>query len=314
MDPAKKLKALIKKLETKKKRIDPNAHKTRGEQVIAKINEVLVRTQVEYVERRVALSGVSAATVYARLGDDVKLRDEIQKPSFSINERDVVTGKNILMEAIAGGHYHVVRMLLYEFHAKPNVCSLLGSISPLHVAVEKGYRQIASILLTRGADVNALDSRGCTPMHYVSKISLARLLHRFPVDCCVRSREKLRPSEHYRKYCLVEEFDINLEQYLADKEAAHDIASLRKLTIAGEKKEREREREKERRDNDSDEEFEAPLRTSMPQSEVGDDRKISLRRVPNYKTWKKPSTSPGMQPGATGAGMIITSRRARSPR
>jgi hypothetical protein len=293
MDPAKKLKSLIAKLETKKKRVDPDARKTRKEKVIQHINEVLVQTQVEWIENRVATSGVRPASMYARLGDDEKLREEMKKPGFVLNERDIATGKNVLMEAISSGHYHLVRMLLYEFHAKPNLCSILGNLSPLHMAIDKGYRQIASILITRGADVNAIDSRGCTPMHYVTKISLARLLHRYPVDCCVRSKEKLRPSEHYQKYCAPEEFNVDLAAYLADKEAAQDIRAFRKLTVAGERKEKERELERERRENDSDEEFEKPM--SAPAAVENEKQTTARKFVPKYKSFHKPSTAPGMK-------------------
>lgn len=59
------------------------------------------------------------------------------------------------------GHFHLVRMLINEYEADIHVPSLLAKQTPLHLAVGKGLRQIASILLTHGADLHATDSKGC---------------------------------------------------------------------------------------------------------------------------------------------------------
>ena len=68
------------------------------------------------------------------------------------------------------------------------------------MAVEQGYRQIASILITYGANVNAQDVRGCTPLHLVTKLSVLKLLLKQPVDACIQNEEGLTPLYFYLKY------------------------------------------------------------------------------------------------------------------
>lgn len=86
----------------------------------------------------------------------------------------------------------------------------------------EGYRQIASLLITHGADVNATDKRGCTPLHYVQKISLAKLLFKQNLNPCIQSTEGLLPSEHYKKYCPVELYEKELELFISEREELRD--------------------------------------------------------------------------------------------
>lgn len=152
------------------------------------------------------LSTVSKANIYALVGDEYALRQTLEL-GFPINRRDPTSGRTVLMEAVAGGHFQIARMLLSEFKANARIATLLGDSSPLHMAVERGYRQIASLVITYGADVNVRDRRGLSPLHCVKKISLVKLLHRYKVDHLAKTREGLLPSEYYDKYTLKEEID-----------------------------------------------------------------------------------------------------------
>ena len=81
---------------------------------------------------------------------------------------------NFRCTSIYVGHFHLVRMLINEYGADIHVPTLLARQSPLHLAVGKGLRQIASILLTHGADLHARDSKGCwygLPPRYASLIA-----------------------------------------------------------------------------------------------------------------------------------------------
>ena len=61
---------------------------------------------------------------------------------------------------------------------KAQPVNALGA-TPLHEAARNGHLETARVLLDRGADVNARDSRGLTPLHYAASnghLDTARML------------------------------------------------------------------------------------------------------------------------------------------
>lgn len=51
-----------------------------------------------------------------------------------------------------------------------------GRSTPLHLAVTCNHRAIVFLLLSYGADALSRDRFGCSPMHYVKSLSVAKLL------------------------------------------------------------------------------------------------------------------------------------------
>lgn len=49
-------------------------------------------------------------------------------------------------------------------------------ITPLHWAVVEGRKEAVQLLIAKGADVNAQDERGRTPLHYAGNVEVAQLL------------------------------------------------------------------------------------------------------------------------------------------
>ncbi|KAJ1431997.1 ankyrin repeat-containing domain protein [Ochromonadaceae sp. CCMP2298] len=138
----------------------------------------------------------SRAQKYAIAGDEFKLRQELVI-GHPVDERDSRSGRTLLHESSAGGNLHLVRMLVYDFSAHVNLHTSLGKATALHIAVDGNYRQIASLLISNGADLNARDLFGRTPLHMVKSVGLLRLLLKYPVDVAAKSVKGLTPMGYY---------------------------------------------------------------------------------------------------------------------
>ena len=79
--------------------------------------------------------------------------------------RDVLRDMTI-HEAAAGGYIETAALLL-DRGADVNAKNERGW-TPLHLAVRRGYTETAALLLDRGADVNAQDKDGETPLHWAT--------------------------------------------------------------------------------------------------------------------------------------------------
>lgn len=44
----------------------------------------------------------------------------------------------------------------------------MNSITPLHFAAQAGHKQLAQLLISNGANVNAKDEHAVTPLHYAA--------------------------------------------------------------------------------------------------------------------------------------------------
>lgn len=82
--------------------------------------------------------------------------------------------------------------LLLERGARTDVSAPLSMRTPLHTAVERGYKKIAIALLDAGADVHSVDEHGFTPLHVAidgSRLELAQLLVKAGADVNRRTKD-----------------------------------------------------------------------------------------------------------------------------
>ena len=63
---------------------------------------------------------------------------------------------------------NLIFKILIENGADVNIKGNWGR-TPLHLALKKGYTNLAKLLIEHGADVNATDNKGWTPLHYAAK-------------------------------------------------------------------------------------------------------------------------------------------------
>ena len=82
-----------------------------------------------------------------------------------------------LLFALEKGFKDVAKLLLEEgadakIAHKRRYCNW----SPLHVATERCYQDVAQLLLEGGAEINAQDGHGSTPLHYSLHCGVAKLL------------------------------------------------------------------------------------------------------------------------------------------
>lgn len=195
-----KLQRLVRKTHEKQLRNDPSKRPNRQPRVVLKLVAMEELVRDEFVKNRINTLPYNIVNYLCTIGDEHRLRIELAAGMYNVNQRDGATGRTALICAIVAGHLPIVRMLVLEHQADVNRPSLLGRTTPLHFAVAGNFRQIASTLITFGADVHATNIVGATPLHLAHSIGLIKLLLRFHANPIHRSAEGLTPLEFYRKY------------------------------------------------------------------------------------------------------------------
>lgn len=231
----KKIQGIIERVAVRKKTskdYDPSL--TRGQIRMLQLEEMVVEENETYKKNRATSCGAGPAIRYAITGDEMLLRQmHFRQGLNAIHFRDPYNGRNALHEATGQGHLHIVKMMLDEFRANPNIPTLLGNTTCLHIACEMGLRQMASVLITYGAELNARDCRGCTPLHICSNKACVKLLMRYEtVDATIKTNEGLLPSEHYWKYTEEEDRIAEIQTILArfeDKQARDKVRVEREM-------------------------------------------------------------------------------------
>ena len=170
------------------------------------LEELIVEEDTKFRNERVLACGCSDPMRFCIVGDEFRLKQELEvmrADKHVINQREIARGgRTLLHEAVGNGHLPIVRVLLSDFHANPNVPTLVGWASPLHLAAEKNHRQIAAYLIAFGANLRAVDGFGRTPLHVVCSEHMLKLFIKYAdrFDANVKSTEGLLPSQHYAKY------------------------------------------------------------------------------------------------------------------
>jgi hypothetical protein len=186
------------KLERIMKQRQPYRMKSNEEIFHEKIDNLFEERRKTMLSSRLRNLPMKPATQFAAIGDEYCLRKEIEL-GHDINSRDSYNGRTILHEAAAAGHFHIVRFLCNEFGSELNIDhpTKLGGSTALHLAVERGYRQVSSHLITCGANIHLQDKQGNTPLHLVKTLPLLKLLLKYPVNSIVRNAKGETPLGYF---------------------------------------------------------------------------------------------------------------------
>ncbi len=105
----------------------------------------------------------STPLIYASQNGHLTTVEHLLNSGASVNTFDL-GGQNALMHASENGHLNVAKVLL-EAGAIVNA----GRSTAIHIASEKGYRDIVELLVSKRADVHAKNGRNCTPLMCASE-------------------------------------------------------------------------------------------------------------------------------------------------
>ena len=105
----------------------------------------------------------------------VELRDGEHLAEILTNRKGLFSGYTPLHEAVAGGHFRVLDLLLNWTDAGVN-CRAKRGYTPLHVAASTGHVECVKVLLKHYADITLTDVYGKTPKQASSNSSIIRLL------------------------------------------------------------------------------------------------------------------------------------------
>lgn len=168
-----------------------------------------------YPDRPAAKKELALRLVRQGDADELTVLLHEHAADVSVNSRDRQTGRTLLHEACVAGQLDSVKVLVQKAEAdimlrtmmvKPPCCGkehtryrcanyddsvMQGRCTPLHLAVSCNHRAVAFFLLSHGADAASRDRFGCSPMHYVKSVSVAKLLVQYgakvldynPVSC-----------------------------------------------------------------------------------------------------------------------------------
>ncbi len=95
-----------------------------------------------------------------------------------MNEREQRELDELLMNSSKGENIQQITELI-EAGANINAVTTVQKETPLHIAVRYGHKEVAELLLDRGANVNAVERRKWTPLHTAvksGKMEVAELL------------------------------------------------------------------------------------------------------------------------------------------
>merc|ERR1719510_793004 len=117
-----------------------------------------------------------------------------------------------LHKATLSGHSKVVEILTSKYSVKINIKDKSGN-TPLHIACEKGYREIVKILIDQKADITIKNINGNLPLHLACKFNSYN--HRILIEDLMKKNRELKLN-HPNEENEDGETPLQIADYLRD--------------------------------------------------------------------------------------------------
>ena len=105
-----------------------------------------------------------------------------------------INGKAPLHTASRWGHTEIANLLITA-GADVNAESNSGSV-PLGIAAYAGYKQIVALLISNGANVNIKDKSGSTPLHYALRMYEPSMQHKQIIELLIANGANVNAKEN----------------------------------------------------------------------------------------------------------------------
>lgn len=143
-------------------------------------------------------------TALIRDGNLEKVKEIIQSQAIidpNIRRLRAHRGRTILQEACIQKQKDIVKFLLDEYSESIDVNkkSYMSQDTALHYAVTNNDIGMIKMLLNHGSNPNERNKYGATPLHYVSSVDIADLLHCYGADSTAVDTKGLTPREYIFK-------------------------------------------------------------------------------------------------------------------
>lgn len=168
------------------------------------------------------------------------IRDALRGGDTRVNKRNPDDGRAMLHTAAGGGKQNapIVKLLLNECRADPNVKTYLGNDTPLLYAAQAGARQICFFLLASGANVLTANRLGETALHRAASRNTARILIEWGANMWKRDKLQRTPlmavTEHGNEDVIAYLSEISQELMIeqAERDHAHKHQSEERAALA----------------------------------------------------------------------------------
>ena len=134
--------------------------------------------RVKCISRRFSCLQLPNVFQFCMNGQSGNLLAEFRQNEIHVDYREPSTGRCCLHFAAAYDKLECVKVLLRELSANPNIRTMLGEDTALHIAVQEGHRDVAYYLMSQGADPNLENKNGKKPINLTTDEFMIKTIHR----------------------------------------------------------------------------------------------------------------------------------------